>query len=83
MLNIERINLSLPAQLNGRANSIARLIAEQLAQNYQTNSINIDHLKIPAMVINPGHSDQQIACHIADQIQSHIDSRYKNGGASC
>ena len=79
IINIDKVNLSLPPGFELRANNIGRLFAEQLARLPITASLNIDRLSIPPLHIQPGETDRVIAQRLAHTVHSHLLSPVSRG----
>ena len=77
MISIDRLRLSLPPQFQHRAAWIARSVATMLASMPQTpgQSVSIEKLSLSPLLIDPAHSDQQVAAHIARNISESIQQR--------
>jgi hypothetical protein len=72
MLTIDHLRLSLPSGFEGRADRIARLVADELATAPMAQSAQIDRLDVPAVEIGAQSSDRQVATAIAARITSSV-----------
>ena len=70
MLNIERMRIQLPAGFEHRASTIARLVAESLAEIHPSENRKLDRLSIGPVQVLPNATDQEIAQNVAEQITS-------------
>ena len=78
-ISIERIQLQLPAGFEQRAETIARLLGDELGQlNWQGN-YRIGQLAVAPQVVSPQHSDGQIAGQLAQSIHAQV----MKGGGEC
>lgn len=68
MLSIDRLRIHLPEDYRNRATPIARMVAEALAEQPVSGSLDLERLTVPAVPILPGASDRQIAHSIAAAI---------------
>lgn len=72
MLTIERMKLRLPDGFQHRADRIARLVSEELAEISFETDITIERLEVPPIKVEPVNDDQQIARRIATAIHTQI-----------
>ncbi|MDW8323759.1 MAG: hypothetical protein RMK60_06640 [Burkholderiales bacterium] len=73
MLEIGRLTLHLPPELEGRAPRLARLTGEALARRaWPARETIVDHVAIPRVAISPAWSDRRIAEHLAEAIQRQV-----------
>lgn len=72
MLKIDRLRLSLPAGYEGRADRIARLVADELAGLQLQGDAHFDRLTLPAVEVGPRATDRQVASSIAGAMSSHL-----------
>lgn len=72
MLTIDHMALRLPPSLRDRANGIAHLIGETLADLPHTQSLRIRRLAVPQVEVDPAASDADIAGTIAAAIHKEI-----------
>jgi hypothetical protein len=79
IINIDKVNLSLPPGFELRANNIGRLFAEQLSRLPITTSLSIERLSIPPLHIQPGETDTIIAQRIAHTVHSQLLSPTSRG----
>jgi hypothetical protein len=79
MLEIERMRIRLPSELQARAATIARLVGEELARRPLTRSAALDELSVPDVRVRAGDSDSQIAARIAHGIHSRIEASSRSG----
>lgn len=72
MLKIDRLRLSLPAGYEGRADRIARLVADELAALQLQGNAQFDRLALPAIEVGPRATDRQVASSIAGAMSSRL-----------
>ena len=70
MLNIERMRIQLPAGFEHRASTIARLVAESLAEIHPSENRTLNRLSISLAQASPNATDQEVADNIAERIAS-------------
>ena len=76
MLRIDKITLRLPPGFEGRAESIARLIGERLADmKMPGRGGRIDHMVIGPLGVSPGRSDADIASMIGENFTGQVGKR--------
>ena len=76
MLHIDKITLRLSPGFEGRAESIARLIGERLAEmKMPGRGGRIDHMVIGPLDISPGRSDTDIASMIGENLIGQVEKR--------
>lgn len=79
IINIDKINLSLPPGFELRADNIGRLFANQLSRMPLAASMSIDRLSVPPLNIHPGETDMVIAQRIAHTVHSQLTSQVSRG----
>ncbi len=72
MLTIDRMTLRLPPTLRHRADGIARLVGEALADLPRTQVRRIRRLEVPAVTVDSAASDADVARTIAAAINTGI-----------
>jgi hypothetical protein len=72
MISIDRLRLTLPAGFEGRADAVARRVAEELASLPQTDSRRLTRLILPPMTLDPRLGDGEIARRIANAIHQQL-----------
>ena len=72
MLKIDRLRLSLPPGYEGRADRIARLVADELAGLQLQGDAHFDRLTLPTVEVGPRATDSQVAGTIAGAMGSHL-----------
>ncbi len=77
MLKIDRLRLTLPAGFEGRARSIARRLAEELARPLPAGASGqrLARLEIPPLTVGPEAGDRQIARRLADNLHARLCQR--------
>ena len=68
MIDIGRLRLRLPAGYQGRADSIARLLATELRGRLDGVEGGIDELRVGPVEVAPGTSDRAMAEAIAGSV---------------
>jgi hypothetical protein len=81
MLKIDRLRLSLPAGFEPRAKRIASLVAHELAGRLPTaaGEVHLDHLALPAVKVERGASDRQVAGAVATAIAGGLSPKPRGG----
>jgi hypothetical protein len=83
MVDIEQLNISLPAGMGHRAQIIAQLTGQHLSQLLSgqnlTGNVAIEHINIGSLAVHHSHSDAQVASTIAKAINHNI-SQHIGGG---
>ncbi|MBN4077027.1 hypothetical protein JYT48_02015 [Mariprofundus ferrooxydans] len=72
MIRIDRLNLQLPSEYEGRAHAIVQLIAAELARYPVTQNVKREHMALQAIHIAQGSSDKHVAASIANQIHHRV-----------
>lgn len=72
MITIERLKLTLPAGFEGRADAVARRVAEELAALPIGGSRRLERLEVPTLEIGAGLGDREIARRIAGAIHRQL-----------
>jgi len=71
-LNIERLHLTLPPALAGRAEAIGRALGEELARLPLSRSQDLAHLAVPPLVLDGQATDASIARAIATAVHRQL-----------
>lgn len=75
MIEIDRLDLRLPADFATRAARIAHLVAQALAQRHVDGHLELAALRLGTVQVDPRRPDrvvgEQIAQHIVSQLQQH------------
>lgn len=74
MISIDRLRLTLPAGFDGRADRVARRVAEELAGLPQPDSRRLARLTLPPMTLDPRLGDREIARRIATAIHERLSA---------
>ena len=72
MLTIDRLSIHLPAGFEGRADSIAALIAERLADVPVAESRTVERLRVDEVVVDATHADTDLAERVAHAIRREL-----------
>lgn len=80
MIAIDRLRLTLPAGFEGRADAVARRVAEELAGLPPRDSRRLARLTLPPLTLDPGLGDGEIARRIADAIHGQLTAPDGSGG---
>lgn len=88
IISIDQLTLRMPEGLQKRAQSIAKLLANELSDmNLQALGVagkhNLDTLNLPKLTVTQGASDRLIACKIAQVISEQIRRRYDQEASPC
>ena len=75
MLTIDRLRLQLPNEYQDRAQLIAQLLTDQLAEIPLGMSRKIERLSLAPITLAPGLPDQQLAREIAAAVQIQLGGR--------
>ncbi|OEU72382.1 MAG: hypothetical protein BA864_11285 [Desulfuromonadales bacterium C00003093] len=78
-ISIERIQLHLPVGFEQRADSIARLLGDELGRLSWRTDYRIDHLTVAPQTVAYHHSDARIAGQLAQTIHAQVTK----GGGGC
>lgn len=78
-ISIERLHMQLPAGFGHRAESIGRLLGDELARLNWQGDHQLEHLQLSPQEVSHHHSDGQIAGQLAQAIHSQVT----NGGDGC
>ncbi len=79
MLVIDRLRISLPPGFEHRAESVARLVAAELAALPVAGRRRVERLEVPAVEVAAGDGDRHLAGRLATAI--HHQLRQTSGGA--
>ena len=79
MLTIDRLRLRLPEAYRDRAQLIARLVANELADVSVGASRKIARVNLPPITVVPGTADRQVARQIAAAVQSRLNGQGNAG----
>ena len=76
MLTIDRLRLSLPPGFEGRAERLARLVADELAGRLPLGGgeLRLGRLAVPQVEIAHGASDRRVAGAVAGAIAAGLNS---------
>lgn len=74
MISIDRLRLTLPAGFDGRADAVARRVAEELADLPQADSRRLARLTLPPLTLDPRLGDREIARRIAGAIHERLSA---------
>ncbi len=69
MIEIDHLNIHLPAGMERRAHRIARLVAAELAARPAAGDLQVASLRVEGVVASPRMSDQRDAARIAAAIR--------------
>jgi hypothetical protein len=75
MIHIDRIRMRLPAGLEHRATSIARLVGEQLAKRSVSQDVSLESVSVKPPQITSGMPDIEIATLIVQQLAANFGGR--------
>jgi len=78
MINIDSLNLHLPAEFESRANNIAQETARYLSRYPMKQSITIDNLKVSGISVQGGEANGVIARRIARAINLSLQQQINN-----
>lgn len=78
-LNIDALNIELPAEFINRASAISRQVAQALADIPLSKSLTLNSLAVPAIHAHAGETDTVIARRIAQAIHTEINNTYRRG----
>lgn len=73
-VHIGRVRMRLPAGYAGRAENIARGVAQSVAQLRPNTARSIDTLAVGPIRVDAGASDAQIAEAVAQQLRHQLES---------
>ncbi len=79
MIDIGRLRLQLPAGYQGRAGSIAQLVAAELRGRLEGVEGGLDQLRVGPVEIAPGANDRAVAQSVAASIADHARQALRNG----
>lgn len=72
MISIDRLRLTLPAGFAGRADAVARRVAEELANLPRVDSRRLERLTLPPLTLDPQLADVEVARRIATAIHERL-----------
>lgn len=73
MLSIDRLRITLPPGYEPRAESIARLVADELAVLPIAGRHHLEQLRTPAVEVELGAGDRRIAGRIARAVDHELN----------
>lgn len=79
MIAIDRLRLTLPAGFEGRADAVARRVAEELAGLPPRDSRRLARLTLPPLTLDPALGDGEIAHRIAEAIHERLTAPETGG----
>ena len=79
MIDIGRLRLRLPAGYQGRADSIARLVAAELEGRLQGVAGGIDELRVGPVEIAHGANDRAVAQAVATSVAENANRALRDG----
>jgi hypothetical protein len=79
MIDIGRLRLQLPAGYQGRADSIARLVAAELRGRLQGVAGGIDELRVGQVEIAAGANDRAVAQAVAASVADNAHRALRDG----
>jgi hypothetical protein len=79
-VSIDKLNLQLPHGFASRADRIARQVGHELARLPTYHDVHIATLRLPAITVHGGESNQVIARRIAKAIHRQVNATHTTQG---